>query len=206
MWYLALRGGTVLDIRARKQVSRAVDPIARVVAKLGLTPTVVTLTGVVIGIGGAVLIAMGYLALGCGVMGFGALLDILDGVLARLTGQETVRGALLDSFTDRVGEVAVWSGLAYYLGKEGEATLVMLAIIGICGSLIIPYVRAKAESFGVEGKGGVMGRAERLLVFGFGVGLSDYLPTLEATLWALTGLIWLTVFQRFYRTWKQLGA
>jgi len=196
----------VLDIRARKQVSRAVDPIARVVAKVGLTPTAITLTGVAIGIGGAVLIALGHLALGCGVMGFGALLDILDGVLARLTGQETVRGALLDSFTDRIGEVAVWSGLAYYLGKEGEATLVMLTIIGICGSLIIPYVRAKAEAFGVEGKGGVMGRAERLLVFGLGIGLSDYLPTLEATLWALTALIWLTVFQRFYRTWKQLEA
>ena len=196
----------MLDIRARKNVSRAVDPIARVVARIGLTPTVITLMGAVISIGGAVLIAFGHLTIGCGVMGFGALLDILDGVLARLTGQETVRGALLDSITDRIGEIAVWSGLAYYLGTQGEATLVMLTIIGICGSLVIPYVRAKAETFGVEGRGGVMGRAERLLVFGAGVGLSEWLPTLEVTLWALAALIWLTVFQRFFRTWKQLGA
>ena len=82
----------------------------------------------------------------------------------------------------------------------------MLTMIGICGSLLIPYVRAKAEIFGVEGKGGWMGRAERLLVFGFGVGLSEFWPTLEPTLIALVALIWLTVFQRFYRTWKQLGA
>lgn len=197
----------MLDVRARKRVSRAVDPIARVVAKLGLTPTSITLIGVTVAIAGSVLIGMGYLTVGAAVMGAGALLDILDGVLARLTGTETLRGALLDSFTDRIGEVAVWTGLAFYLGNEGDATLVMLAIVGICGSLLIPYVRSKAETFGVEGKGGWMGRAERLLVFGFGVGLSDLgLPTLEPTLWGLAALIWLTVFQRFYRTWVQLEA
>jgi CDP-diacylglycerol--glycerol-3-phosphate 3-phosphatidyltransferase len=197
----------VLDVRARKNVSRAVDPIARAVAKLGLSPTAITLIGAVLAITGAVLISLGYLGLGCAIMGFGALLDILDGVLARLTGRETIRGALLDSFTDRVGEIAVWSGLAYYLGTEGEPTLVMLTILGICGSLVIPYVRAKAESFGVEGKGGLMGRAERLLLFGWGVGLSQFWPLiLEPVLWTLAALIWLTVIQRFVRTWKRLEA
>jgi CDP-diacylglycerol--glycerol-3-phosphate 3-phosphatidyltransferase len=197
----------VLDVRARKNVSRAVDPIARGVARIGLTPTMITLLGAVISVVGAAFISTGYLALGCGVMGFGALLDVLDGVLARLTGTETLRGALLDSFTDRIGEVAVFSGLAYYLGTQGEPTLVMLTIVGICGSLLIPYVRAKAETFGVEGKGGLMGRAERLLVFAFGIGLSEWWPWLtEITLWVLAALIWLTVFHRFARTWKQLGA
>ena len=195
----------MLDIRARKNVSRAVDPIARVVAKTGLTPTAITLLGLIISIGGAVLIALGYLAVGAAVLGFGSLLDILDGVLARLTNRESMRGALLDSFTDRVGEVAAWTGLAFYLANEGEATLVMLAIIGISGSLLIPYVRAKAETFGVEGRGGLMGRAERLLVFGAGVFLEGVgLPTMEATLGILAALTWLTVIQRFYRTWSQL--
>jgi len=209
VWYLAVRGGTVLDVRARKNVSRAVDPIARVVAKVGLSPTMITLSGATISIAGAVLISQGYLAVGCGVMAFGALLDVLDGVLARLTGRETIRGALLDSITDRIGEIAVWSGLAYYLATvpAPEPTLVMLTIIGICGSLMIPYVRAKAETFGVEGRGGWMGRAERLILFGAGVGLSEFWPILlEVTLGVLAALIWLTVAQRFYRTWKQLGA
>lgn len=197
----------MLDVRARKQVSRAVDPIARVVAKTRLTPTAVTLLGLTFSMGGAVLIALGYLVTGAAVLAFGSALDILDGVLARLTNRESLRGALLDSFTDRVGEVAAWTGLAFYLANEGEATLVMLAIIGVCGSLLIPYVRAKAETFGVEGKGGLMGRAERLLVFGLGVGLEGVgLPTLEATLWILAVLTWLTVMQRFYRTWAQLRA
>ena len=195
----------MLDIRARKHTSRAVDPIARAAAKIGLTPSIVTVLGLAITVTGAVLLAFGHVAWGCGTLGFGALLDILDGVLARVTGSETVRGALLDSFTDRLGEVAIWTGLAFYLAEESEPTLVMLAIAGLAGSLLIPYLRAKAEAFGVEGKGGIMGRAERLLVFGFGIGLSGFdLPTLEPTIYGLTALIWLTVIQRFYRTWVHL--
>jgi phosphatidylglycerophosphate synthase len=83
----------------------------------------------------------------------------------------------------------------------------MLALVGMAGSLLIPYLRAKAEGEGVEGKGGLMGRAERLLLFGIGVGLEGFgLPTLTGTVWALAFLTWLTVMQRFYRTWVQLEA
>jgi CDP-diacylglycerol--glycerol-3-phosphate 3-phosphatidyltransferase len=117
-----------------------------------------------------------------------------------------MRGALLDTFTDRLGEVAAWTGLAYYLGEQAEATLVTLSLVAACGSLLVPFVRAKAEVAGVEGKGGIMGRAERLLVFGAGVGLEGLgVPTLEPALWGLAVLVWLTVLQRFVRTWRQLG-
>ncbi len=199
--------GTVLDIRARKRVSRAFDPIGRAAARLGLSPTMVTVLGLTISVGGSVLIGFGHLALGAAVLGIGATLDIVDGVLARLTGTESRRGALLDSFTDRVGEVAMWTGLAFYLGDRSEATLVMAALIAVCGSLLIPYLRSKAEGEGVEGKGGLMGRAERLLVFCWGVGLEGVgLPTLAVAVWALAALTWLTVTQRFLRTWVQLGS
>jgi len=197
----------MLDIRARKKVSRFVDPFARAVARIGLTPAAITLTGFVMCLAGSALIGAGYLTIGAGTLGFGALLDILDGVLARVTKTESRKGALLDSFTDRLGEVAAWTGLAFYLGRRAEATLVTLSLIAVCGSLLIPYLRAKAEADGVEGKGGLMGRAERLLVFGFGVGLDGLgLPTLEVTIWALAVLTWFTVAQRFYRTWVQLDA
>jgi CDP-diacylglycerol--glycerol-3-phosphate 3-phosphatidyltransferase len=157
-------------------------------------------------VGGAVLIGMGHLTVGAGLLGLGAILDILDGVLARLTNRETRRGALLDSFTDRLGEVAAWTGLAFYLGRRAEATLVLLSLLAVCGSLLIPYMRAKAEGEGLQGKGGLMGRAERLLVFGIGVGLEGVgLPTLVVTVWVMAVLSWLTVMQRFYRTWAQLG-
>ncbi|NQV07403.1 CDP-alcohol phosphatidyltransferase family protein [bacterium] len=196
----------MLDIRARKHVSRAVDPIARVAAKIGLTPSVVTVLGLLISVAGAVLIAMGYLTAGAVTAGGGALLDILDGVLARLTGTESRRGAFLDSFTDRVGEVAIWTGLSFYLAERSESLLVVASLVALAGSLLIPFLRAKAEGEGVEGKGGLMGRAERLIVFGVGVGLAGLgLPILEATIWALAALTWLTVVQRFYNTWVRLG-
>jgi CDP-diacylglycerol--glycerol-3-phosphate 3-phosphatidyltransferase len=167
----------------------------------------ITVTGFTISVGGSVLIGMGYLAVGAAVLGFGAVLDILDGVLARLTNQETRRGALLDSFTDRLGEVAAWTGLAFYLGRRAEAALVLLSLLAVCGSLLIPYMRAKAEGEGLQGRGGIMGRAERLIVFGLGVGLEGIgLPTLVATIWILAILSWITVMQRFYRTWAQLDT
>ncbi len=197
----------MLDTRGRKRVAPFVDPIGRFVAKSGLTPTAITLIGLVISLAGSALIAEGYLAAGASILGFGALLDILDGVVARVTDTETRRGALLDSFTDRIGEVAAWTGLAFYLGRRAEATLVMLTLIAVCGSLLIPYLRAKAEADGLDGKGGLMGRAERLLVFGFGVGLEGIgLHTLVVSVWALAILTWVTVIQRFYRTWAQLDA
>ena len=197
----------MLDMRARKNVSRAVDPVARFLARIKVTPTMVTLSGFALSLTGSVLIGTGFLAAGAVILGVGALFDILDGVLARVTGQESTRGALLDSFTDRVGEVAAWTGLAFYLGNRAEATLVTLSIVAVCGSLLIPYVRAKAEAFGVEGKGGLLGRAERLLVFGLGVGLEGLgLPTLVGAIWILAVGTWVTVLQRFVKTWRRLPA
>ncbi|MEK7252823.1 MAG: CDP-alcohol phosphatidyltransferase family protein [Actinomycetota bacterium] len=197
----------MLDMRARKNVSRAVDPVARFLARIKVTPTMVTLSGFALSLTGSVLIGTGFLAAGAVILAVGALFDILDGVLARVTGQESTRGALLDSFTDRVGEVAAWTGLAFYLGNRAEATLVTLSIVAVCGSLLIPYVRAKAEAFGVEGKGGLLGRAERLLVFGLGVGLEGLgLPTLVGAIWILAVGTWVTVLQRFVKTWRRLPA
>ena len=197
----------MLDQRARKKVSWLVDPVARLIARTGATPTMVTITGLALSLAGSILIGSGRLAPGAAILGAGALLDILDGVLARVTGTESVHGALLDSFTDRLGEVAMWTGLAFYLGGRAEAALVTLSIVAVCGSLLTPYLRAKAEALGIEGKGGLMGRAERLLVFGFGVGLEGVgLPTLVATIWILAVGAWVTVIQRFIRTWRRLPA
>lgn len=187
-------------------MSKVADPIARIVARLGLGPTAITLVGFGISVAGAVLIGLGYLALGAGLVAFGALLDILDGVLARLTGSETRRGALLDTTTDRLGEVAAWTGVAYYVGALSEPTLVTLSLIAVSGSLLVPFLRSKAEELGVEGKGGLMGRAERLIVFCLGVGLEDFgLGTLEPAIWVFVVLVWATVLQRFVRTWKQIA-
>ena len=101
----------------------------------------------------------------------------------------------------------MWTGLAFYLADDKRSALVTLTLVAVCGSLLIPYLRAKAEGEGAEGKGGLMGRAERILVFCWGVGLAGMgVPILEWTIWVLTVLVWVTVMQRFFRTWAQLEA
>jgi CDP-diacylglycerol--glycerol-3-phosphate 3-phosphatidyltransferase len=77
----------MLDMRARKNVSRAVDPVARLVARIGVTPTMVTLSGLALSLAGSILIGFGHLTVGAAILGGGAILDILDGVLARVTGR-----------------------------------------------------------------------------------------------------------------------
>lgn len=199
----------MLDIRARKKVSRAFHPIARALTRLGLGPSAVTLLGVLVSFAGAMLLAFGYLTAGGAVLGLGASLDVVDGLIARLTGTETVRGAILDSFTDRVGEVAMWTGLAYHLADTGRSMLVMASLVAVSGSLIIPYLRSKAEGEGLEGKGGLLGRAERLLVFCWGVSIAGlgWVPRLlEITVWSMAVLTWFTVIQRLRLTWVQLNA
>jgi CDP-diacylglycerol--glycerol-3-phosphate 3-phosphatidyltransferase len=197
-------------MRARRRVSRAFDPIARVLSRLGLTPTAVTLLGVAIAVGGGVLMGLGYLEYGAPVAGFGATLDVLDGILARLTHTETRRGAFLDSVTDRVGEVAMWTGLGFYLADARRPVLVMCCFIAVCGSLLISLIRARAEAEGMRGTGGLMGRAERILVFCWGVGLAGLGVgdpwLLTWTVGVLAVLTWVTVVQRFYNTWVQLRA
>jgi CDP-diacylglycerol--glycerol-3-phosphate 3-phosphatidyltransferase len=194
-------------MRARRRVSRAFDPIARGAARLGLTPSAVTLLGLGVTVAGSVLLGFGFLAVGAGVVGFGASLDVLDGILARLTRTETRRGAFLDSLTDRLGEVAMWTGLGFYLADEGKPLLVTLVLVAVCGSLLVSLIRARAEAEGMKGKGGIMGRAERVLVFCWGVGLAGVgLPTLQPAVWILAVLSWVTVGQRFFSTWAQLKA
>jgi CDP-diacylglycerol--glycerol-3-phosphate 3-phosphatidyltransferase len=105
--------------------------------------------------------------------------------------------------SDRFGEVAVLAGLAFSL--RTDETGLMLCVFALASSLLIPYVRSKAESWGAEGRGGWMGRAERVILVLLGVGLSGFgLPVLHAMLWLFVTLTAFTVAQRIRNTWRQL--
>jgi CDP-diacylglycerol--glycerol-3-phosphate 3-phosphatidyltransferase len=153
---------------------------------------------------GAVLLAAGEIQAGAIVIGGGAILDSVDGIIARETGTVSPRGALLDTFSDRVEEVAMWTGLAYLTADK--PLLVALCAVALGSSLLISFLRAWAEAAGVPGKGGLMGRAERFLLFVFGVGFTsfDWYP-LTVFLWVAVGLIGFTVLQRFFAIWMRLG-
>jgi len=198
-------GGLLLDLKGRKKVAPFLEPIAAALAKVGLTPAVVTIVGLLVTILGAVFVASGYLLLGGFVAGAGVALDALDGPLARQLGQATERGAFLDTMSDRFGEIAVWVGLTVYL--RAEPRLLILCVVALAFSLLVPYVRSKAELAGLEGKGGWMGRAERMILILIGtivVGLGA--PIMELVLWVFVVLTGFTVVQRIRKTWQQLDA
>lgn len=193
----------MIDLKARKKVAPVLEPLAVGLNKIGATPAMVTIVGLLLTIAGAVLIAGGYLWQGAALAGVGSVLDALDGPLARLRGDAGLRGAFLDTISDRIGEIAIWVGIAVYL--RADPVGLILCILALAFSLLTPYVRAKAESWGAEGRGGWMGRAERMLLALIGIGLSGFWePLLIPMLWVFVVLSGLTVAQRIRRTWQQL--
>jgi CDP-diacylglycerol--glycerol-3-phosphate 3-phosphatidyltransferase len=195
----------MIDLTGRKKAAPILAPIASGLAKIGEKPAMVTIIGLLVTVAGAVLIAYGYLFWGGLTAALGVALDALDGPLARRLEMESERGAFLDTMSDRFGEIAVWVGLSVYLRQQ--PLLLVLCVISLAASLMIPYVRAKAEVVGLDGKGGWMGRAERMILILVGimvVGLGA--PIMQPLLWVIVVLTSLTVAQRIRRTWQQLPA
>ena len=194
----------MLDLRGRSRVAPILDPIAAGLAKARFTPTMITILGLVVTLVGAALIAVDRYALGAFIAGVGATLDALDGPLARYQGTASIRGAFVDTMADRVGEVGLWAGLTFSL--RGDETGLMLCVLAMAFSLLTPYVRSKAESWGAEGRGGWMGRGERMILMLIGLIIHGLgLNVLFPMLWIFVVLSGLSVAQRSLRTWQQLG-
>lgn len=195
----------MLDLMGRKKVAPILKPIAAGMARVGFTPAVVTILGLLTTFVGAGIIASGELLIGGAVAAFGVALDALDGPLARHKGTVSARGAFLDTMSDRFGEIAVWVGLAVYLSEENR--LLVLCIVGLAFSLLVPYVRSRAELARLVGKGGWMGRAERMILILTGVMIVGLgVDMMEPLLWVFVVLTGFTVFQRIRKTWQQLDS
>ena len=193
----------MIDLKARKKAAPLLEPFAVGLNKIGVSSTMVTIIGLLLTIVGSVLIGTGYLWQGALVAAFGVLLDALDGPLARIQGTAGLKGAFLDTMSDRFGEIAILVGLAVYLRDEWVGLI--LCILTLAFSLLTPYIRARAESWGAEGHGGWMGRAERMILVIAGVFVAGFWePILIPMLWVMVILTGLTVAQRIRRTWQQL--
>lgn len=189
----------VIDMRVRPRVTRFLEPIGRGLAALGVTPAMMTFLGLTVVVAGSVVIANGRLALGAGILIAGSLLDGLDGAVARVSNTVSARGAFLDAAFDRLGEIAGFAGLA--VAMVGEARILLLIILSLGGALLVPYMRARAEAEGFDGRGGVMGRAERVILFAAGL----VFGLVELMLFVFVVTVWLTVFSRFWRTYRYLA-
>jgi CDP-diacylglycerol--glycerol-3-phosphate 3-phosphatidyltransferase len=163
----------------------------------------------VFGVGGnvaaAVLCGLGeFLAGGIVMLAFSAL-DFLDGALARATGQATDFGSVFDAVMDRVSEVAVLFGLLVWFSDEGGRTEELLIFVAAAGSMLVSYVRARAQVIGVEMREGLFTREVRVLVLGIGLivaDLADEIDVLTWVLWVLAVLTILTAAQRLWMVWR----
>jgi CDP-diacylglycerol--glycerol-3-phosphate 3-phosphatidyltransferase len=186
----------VIDTRVRPRVTRYLEPIGQALASLGVTPTVMTSVGLATVIAGSVLIAYDFLRTGAAVVLLGSLLDGLDGSVARASNSVTPRGAFLDSVFDRLGEIAAFAGLAVAFAQNERVLLLVVLAVG--GAMMVPYLRARAEAEGFDGKGGLMGRAERILLFTVGLLVAQ----VEPMLWVYVTLVWLTALARFIDSYR----
>ena len=171
------QGTFVLGSFVRSWFYWAIGPVVRLSRALGLGPTFYNLLGVAFGIGAGLAFATGHVALGGWGVLLGGVADVLDGRVARSMAVADRTGAFLDSTLDRFAEVGAFVGLAVLF--RSSALSLSLAVTAMGGSLLVSYARARGESQGVVCKLGIMQRAERLLLLGFG-GLLD--PTVSA-LW-----------------------
>jgi CDP-diacylglycerol--glycerol-3-phosphate 3-phosphatidyltransferase len=175
-------------------------PVVSVLARLGVTPNMLTVAQLLGGIGAAVLIGRGELVWGGIALLAAASLDAFDGALARSTGQATRFGAVFDSVIDRLFEGAVLGGILYYHLDRGAKTESMLAFATVVGSLCVSYVRARAEGEGVQLYDGLFTRVVRILLLTLGLVAGVLTPVL----WLLAVMTIATTFHRLFVVWLKL--
>jgi CDP-diacylglycerol--glycerol-3-phosphate 3-phosphatidyltransferase len=182
-----------IKLMPHRAPERLVGPVVRRLAALGVTPDMITFVSIGGNIAAAVLAANGQLiAAGIVMLVFSAM-DFLDGALARATGKASNYGAMLDSVFDRTSEAAVLFGILLYELDQGHSEESALIFAAVFGSLMVSYVRARAEGLGIDLREGLFTRPERVVL------LAAALITgwLRLGLWILAVLTLLTAAQRF---------
>jgi len=177
---------------ARIQARVVLRPIARVMGRLGIHPNAITILGLLLQVGVGVVFGLGYITLGGWLLLIVAPVDALDGALARALGKQSRFGAFLDSTLDRLSDAALILGLtAHYLRQEAFVAVALL-LISLVASLMVSYIRARAEAQGFPCKVGLLTRMERIILIAVLSAIG--LPTLM--MWALAVLSVFTVLQR----------
>jgi CDP-diacylglycerol--glycerol-3-phosphate 3-phosphatidyltransferase len=184
----------------------AFDPMARGLVRLGISPDAITILGTAGVVAAALIFATrGELILATVIITLCALLDVLDGAMARARGSTTRYGALLDSTMDRVADGAIFGCLAWWLARTGQWVLFGVCLVCLIGGQIVSYVKARAESLGFECNVGIAERLERLVLVGIGGLLHGFGVSwgLGAALWILVVATVITVVQRVVHVRQQ---
>ena len=178
-----------MSIRNQLQsgIYRVINPLVKLLIRAGLTPNMVTTIGLLLNIGVSIIFIAGaeegkrgdlsYVGWAGALILFAGLFDMLDGQVARLGNMSSRFGALYDSVLDRYSELILFLGICYYLVAHHYFLSSLVAFIGMIGSLMVSYTRARAEGLGIECKDGLMQRPERVIliaVSALGCGITSH--------------------------------
>ncbi len=177
----------------------ALNPLVELLIKFELNPNWFTTASLILGIGAGICYGTGNIRWAGALLLLCGILDTLDGTVARATNRVTRFGALYDSTLDRYAEVIAFFGLAFYFVGE-EMLLVSVAIcVALAGSLMVSYVRARAEGLGFTCKMGMLQRTERLVFMGFASLIHEWV--LIIVIFIIAVMANFTAFQRLYHVW-----
>ena len=183
----------MFEAKLRIKISAMLSPIAQKIASLGITANMITLLGLLINLIAACFLATGRLVPTGLLILFGASFDAIDGAVARARTTTNSAGALLDSVIDRYSEAVIFLGALIYFYNLPNFSGVILAFASVIGSILVSYVRARAEGLQIECKVGLMQRPERIVLLALGVLAQGLIPAKFAYLQS-SGLILLSVF------------
>lgn len=193
----------MFDGKFRVHADKYVRPLGVMLTRTKITPDHLTIIGLLFSVAAAVSIGAGFLRVGLLLVVAAALPDMLDGALAKAKNVSSQRGAFFDSVIDRVSDSFMLGGVAWYLGDTRGGTAAVLPFAVMAAGSLISYQRAKAESLGLQAKGGLMERFERIVVLCIGL-LFD--AALYWVMWVMLVLVSFTAAQRFVKVWRQAAV
>jgi CDP-diacylglycerol--glycerol-3-phosphate 3-phosphatidyltransferase len=174
-------------------------PVGRGLVRIGFSADWITGSGLVFAGATAWAIAIGWHWWAIVLLAAMGFHDLLDGAVAKASHRASQRGNFFDSVSDRVADALLMGGAAYYLTAHHRGQLVLLPFAILTTTYLISYQRSKAESLGLAAKGGLMERAERLILLGIGLIAA---PVFVPVLWIMLGLTAMTAAGRFWRVWQ----
>lgn len=191
----------MLNIHGRAVISKAVNPLGVRLAAAGLTPNAVTVVGTLgVVVAALTLFTQGRWFTGTMIIWAFAMLDLVDGAVARAAGKTSAFGGVLDSSGDRIADAAVFGSIAWYFAMHGQRWMLLAALLCLVLGSLTSYIRARAEAAGLTCSVGIAERADRLIIALVGTGLSGWpfrVPYAQSiALWLLVAASTITVYQR----------
>jgi CDP-diacylglycerol--glycerol-3-phosphate 3-phosphatidyltransferase len=186
----------------KKGALRVIEPAISFLARHNVSPNAITTVGTLLTVAAGVVYGTGHIMTAGWLMGVTAFFDVVDGEVARRTGRSTVFGAFYDSTLDRVADGALMAGLTVFYATNPvhqNIYMVVTCLVGMIGTFLVSYTRARAESLGIDAKVGVMQRPERIVLLSapqalFGLFWNGWV--LMAIVVLLTVTAWITAVQR----------